>query len=124
MDEQKTPAKTGIVICDACAEQLDLKALIYTRVIEKDESGRDVAEKCFDCPKCGKHYSVTIYNHELLRLMNERRRIRRMIELMKTHGCREQAIERKIRENERIKKKQLDIQSALLKKYYGGNEDA
>ena len=65
------------IICDSCgAEVLGMGMKLADQVLAEDEAGNPVIERYFDCPNCGRHYTVTVMDREMRLMMQKRQRLK------------------------------------------------
>lgn len=110
--------QNGIIICDECRVEIEQEQLeVWDRVITKDENGNDVVERYFDCPNCGKHYTVTVIDREMKLMIQKRRQIQKKIAL----GIRNRASEyvlRRYKQKDDELKEDLKYRENVLKEKY------
>lgn len=111
------------VYCDSCGQEIDMEKQTATRVIAKDEDGFDVVEQFFTCASCGRHYTVTVIDHEQQKLIQQRRQLRKEIRLHIQIRSREKTIERLQRKDDFLKREQIRRAEKLKAKYKGECED-
>ena len=77
------------MICNQCGGVIEMEGALRDRVIAKDAAGNDVTERYFDCPICGKHYTVTVIDRDMRLLIQKRKQIQyRVNKLLKENGSR------------------------------------
>lgn len=108
----------GIIICDECGVQIEKEQMeIWDRVIAIDEDGCDVVEQYFDCPHCGKHYTVTVIDRQQKIIIQKRRQVQKKINLcIKNYGA--NARIRKYQEEERELHEEFKYRAKVLKERY------
>lgn len=68
------------IICDSCgAEVLGMGMKLADQVLAEDEAGNPVIERYFDCPNCGRHYTVTVMDREMRLMMQKRQQLQKRI---------------------------------------------
>lgn len=105
------------IICDKC-KLIISKFEIKTHIITKDEKGIDVQESYFQCPTCGKKYTILISDRKLRLLIQKRVLCLKKIQKAKNKKD-EAAMIRNKKKHGRIEKEISDWQGMLTKKYAG-----
>lgn len=105
------------IICDKC-KLIISKFEIKTRMITQDEKGIDVQESYFQCPTCGKKYTILISDRKLRLLIQKRVLCLKKIQKAKNKKD-EAAMIRNKKKHDRIEKEISDWQGMLTKKYAG-----
>lgn len=107
----------GEIVCDVCGEVIDVNGSIWDRVITKDPEGFDVVERYFTCPKCKKHYTVSVLDRQQMLNIQKRRNIRQKIRLHIQIKSNPQTIQYYQRKEEQIREKQMQRSEMLKVKY-------
>lgn len=105
------------VHCDDCGKVIEMDGAVYSRIIAKDPEGFDVVEQYLECQHCGKHYTVMVYDREMKKMIQRRQQLRKQIALNGSVRLREQTVRKWQAEDERIKKKQLQREDMLKRRY-------
>lgn len=105
------------VYCDNCGKTIEMNGATFSRIIEKDEEGYNVAEQYFDCPHCGAHYTVAVIDRKMQQMIQQRQQIRKQIELHRKIKSREKTFLKLQKEDERIKQLQEAHMKLLKAKY-------
>ena len=110
--------KERIIECDQCGAILEnIGAELTDRVIAQDEEGNDVTERFFDCPFCGKHYTVTVIDRQMLLMIQERQQIARKVKrILKQKG--NPIVMQKLMEKDAALKEELLYRANFLKEKY------
>lgn len=110
--------KNGIIICDECRAQIEQEQLeVRDRVIAKDEDGNDVVERYFDCPNCGRHYTVTVIDRQQKIIIQKRRQVQKKINLcVKNYGSKARI--RKYQEEDKELHEEFKYRAKVLKERY------
>lgn len=105
------------VVCDSCGIVIDMEKTTKTRVIAKDEDGSDIVEQYFTCQGCGKHYTITVIDREIRKMIQKRQQLRRQINLHTQIRSRPQTVKMLQKKDEALKQQQLTRAASLKKKY-------
>ena len=103
------------IICDKCKSEIS-KCEIKNRIITQDEKGIDVQESYFQCPTCGKKYTVLISDRKLRLLIQKRVMYLKKIRKAKNKND-EAAMIRNKKKHDKIKKEISDRQGVLAHEY-------
>ena len=105
------------ITCDKCSAVFQREQLeVWSRIITKDDDG-DVAEQYFDCPSCGHHYTITVIDRKMNKLIQRRSQIRKMIKMHIRNRSRESAIRNLQREDDKLKEQLMQMSAANKEKY-------
>lgn len=112
-----------IIECDQCGAILeDIGAELTERVIGEDEDGNEVTERFFECPFCGKHYTVTVLDRQMRLMIQERQQIAAKVRrILKQRG--NAIIMQKLIEKDTALKEELIYRANVLKEKYGTEEE-
>ena len=112
-----------IIECDQCGAILeDIGAELTERVIGEDEDGNEVIERFFECPFCGKHYTVTVLDRQMRLMIQERQQIAAKVRrILKQRG--NAIIMQKLIEKDTALKEELIYRANVLKEKYGTEEE-
>lgn len=103
------------IYCDECKKTICLEGLIQEQTVGRDRYG-DVKERFFECPVCGHHYTITVYNRPMLLKIQKRQQIQGKIRRNWGRGM-EQQFKSWLAEDERLKKQLLNEAHALRRQY-------
>ena len=104
------------VYCDECKKTISLEGLIHERGVGWDDSG-PVTEKYFECPNCGKHYTITVYNRRMAIKIHKRRQLQVKIKRAWGRKSDAQRFRTWVNEDERLKNELLEEAGKLRRKY-------
>lgn len=104
------------IICDRCGLEISEQIEMHNRVIAQDEEGADVSETYFQCPACGKKYTILVTDRKLRLMIQKRVLYQKKIQRAKNRkdGT---AMARNMRKHDRIKEEILDRKEMLMQKY-------
>lgn len=106
------------IICDSCGINImDIGIRIEDRVLAEDESKDPVIERFFDCPNCGKHYTVTVIDREIRLMMQKRQQLQKRIGRRLKDGAKMAVVKA---QQEAVRELQDDMmqRAAMLKEKY------
>lgn len=110
------------IICDSCgADVLGMGMKLEDRVLAEDESRNPVIERYFDCPNCGKHYTVTVIDREMHLMMQKRQQMQKRIARRMKDGAKMVSVKAQ-QEAARELQDGLMQRAAMLKEKYLKNE--
>ncbi len=104
------------IVCDECGATLELEGLIRDRIIGRDKSG-DVKERYFECPFCGRHYTITVYNRRMALKITKRRQLQGKIKRSWGKMQSTQQFRSWMAEDARLRNELIDEARVLKKKY-------
>lgn len=110
MKEQKE------IRCDQCGGTIELEGRVKDRVVGQDGHG-DVKERFFECPTCGHHYTITVFNRAMLLKIQKRKAIQVKIRRAWGRHSSEQQFRSWVAEDTRLKEELLDEAHRLRKQY-------
>lgn len=105
------------VICEECGLAIDLEKTVGMRKIAKDKDGFDVIEQFFSCGHCGKHYTITVIDHEQQKMIQKRQQLLKQIRMHEKIRSREKTIRDLWKKEERLKT-DLKKRADMLKERY------
>lgn len=108
--------RKGTIVCDSCGGEIGQIEGLREQEIAQDEDGNDITEMYFECPRCGKHYTVMVIDRKV-RLMIQRRKqlLRRIYRTM------DETAQEKLTAEERALHEDIKARSdALREKHLGG----
>lgn len=103
------------IICDKCKSEIS-KCEIKNRIITQDKKGIDVKESYFQCPTCGKKYTVLLSDRKLRLLIRKRVLCLKKIQKAKNKND-EVTVLRCSKKYDKIKKEISDRQEVLVHEY-------
>lgn len=109
------------IYCDDCKKTISLDGLIREHVIGNDESG-PIKEKFFECPNCGKHYTITVYNRRMALKIQKRKQLQVKIKRAWGRKSDAQRFRTWVNEDERLKNELLTEAHQLREKYLNKGE--
>lgn len=104
------------IYCDGCKKTISLEGLIKERFLAKD-GDETVTEKYFECPNCGKHYTITVYNRRMAIKIQKRRQLQVKIKRAWGRKSDAQRFRTWVNEDERLKNELLAEAAKLRRKY-------
>lgn len=104
------------IFCDSCKKTISLEGLIQEQNVGRDDSG-PVTEKFFECPNCGKHYTITVYNRRMALKIQKRRQLQVKIKRAWGRKTDAQRFRTWVNEDERLKNELLAEAGMLRQKY-------
>lgn len=112
-----------IIECDRCGSILeDIGAELTERMLAEDEEGNPVTERFFECPFCGKHYTVTVIDRQMRLMIQERQQIAAKVRrILKQRG--NKITLQKLIEKDEVLKEELIYRANVLKEKYGTEEE-
>lgn len=102
--------------CDQCGATIELEGLVEDRVIGEDENG-DVKERFFECPVCGHHYTITVYNRRMMLKIQKRKQLQVKIRRAWGRASSAQQFRSWTAEDKRLKGELMDEAHILRRKY-------
>ena len=100
------------ITCDECGHEFDRDKI---KVFE-EQLDPEVKERYFLCPECQARYRVQLLDREIAAVADRRRTITRLIGAARDqHDAKR--IRELIKEDERLKKRQMKHESSLSRKY-------
>lgn len=107
-----------IIECDQCGAILeDIGAELQDRVIAEDEEGNAVTERFFDCPFCGRHYTVTVIDRQMRLMIQERQQIAKKVgRILRQNG--NKIVMQKLMDKDAALKEELIYRASFLKEKY------
>lgn len=105
------------VICEGCGRPINIEKTIRTRPIAKDSDGFNVIEQFFLCDYCGKHYTITVIDHEQQKLIQKRQQLKKQIRMHEKIKSREKTIQNLHKKEEYLKKEMKKRASELKEKF-------
>lgn len=105
------------VICEKCGHPISIEKTISTRPIAKDKDGFNVIEQFFSCNYCGEHYTITVIDHRLQKMIQKRQQLKKQIRLYERIRSREETIWNLHKKEERMKEDMKKRASMLKEKY-------
>lgn len=103
--------------CDKCGGTIEMdEGRIQERVVGEDKFG-NVKERFFECPICGQHYTITVYNRSVMLKIQKRRQIRDRIRWAWGKKYHENQFRAWQKEDERLKDAIMNEVQILRRKY-------
>lgn len=106
------------IICDHCgANILDMGMHLEERVLAEDEAKNPIIESFFNCPYCGKHYTVTVIDREMRLMIQKRQQLQKRIGRRLKDGAKMVSVRV---QQEAVRELQDDLmhRAAMLKRKY------
>lgn len=106
------------ITCDKCSGTFKREQIeVWTRVIAKDSEERDIVEQFYSCPLCGQHYTITVINDDMRKMILRRQQIRKFIKMHIRNRSRESAIRNLQKEDDQMKEKLMKMSAENKEKY-------
>lgn len=106
------------IICDSCGiDIMEMGMQLEDRVIAEDESKNPVIERYFDCPHCGRHYTVTVIDRGMRLMIQKQQQLQKRIGRRIKDGAKPTAV-RAQQEAARELQDDLMHRAAMLKERY------
>lgn len=103
--------------CDQCGGTIELEGRVQQdQVVGQDKHG-DVKELFFECPTCGHHYTITVYNRPMLLKIQKRKALQVKIRRAWGRNSNAQQFRSWVAEDKRLKEELLDEAHRLRRQY-------
>lgn len=102
--------------CDKCGGTIELEGRVQDRVIGQDGSG-NVKERFFECPVCGYHYTITVYNRPMLLKIQKRKALQVKIRRAWGRNSSAQQFRSWVAEDTRLKEELMNEAQTLRRQY-------
>lgn len=104
------------IVCDRCGLEMGEKIEMHIRVIAIDEEKADVLETYFECPMCGKEYTVLVTDRKQRIMIQKRVKIQNEIQRAKKRRD-IQGLKKYLKKYDKIKEEIIDREEVLMQKY-------